>query len=293
MPGSELAASLFRDRSARVLAGGALVCAVLFMARLHGLAALVALMSVAAAGVVERYERKALEDARPDQTGVPVEAQPRVHAGVADRQTLVDRLDAEWNHEYYAGQPTALLLISVDAHEQLYAQADALAGDVAMLTLSSALARMLPREADLLARYDESTFAVILSGTDLPGSLRVAARLRWATVRLGIANARTTSGFLTTCMGLAVQHGIDPAGTGALMAAAEGALGEAQRVGYDSLEYVVLGEESPVSAALPQGSASPQASGLSSFQAQGFIPKLPAIRAWTPERAQVMHSPQS
>jgi hypothetical protein len=72
------------------------------------------------------------------------------------------------------------------------------------------------------------------------------------------------------------------------MAAAEGALGAAQRVGHDSLEYVVLGEESPLGASSPL-----KDSGRSSFQAQGFIPKLPAIRAWTPERAQVMHSPQS
>ncbi len=293
MPASEFAASVFRHRSTRFLAGGLLVCAVLLAVRLHGLAALVALVSVASAGAAQCLTKKASADGGADQPDASMEEQRRAYAGVVDRQTLEARLDAEWNHEHYLGQPTALLLIEVDAYEQLYAQADALAGEVAMLTLSSALARMLPRAADLLARYNESTFAVILSGTDLPGSLRVAARLRWATVRLGIANAQTKSGFLTTCMGLAVQHGIDPGGRVALISAAEGALGQAQRVGHDSLEYVVLGEESSLSAGSPHVTASAKDPGRSSFQAQGLIPKLPAIRAWTPERAEAMHWPQS
>jgi diguanylate cyclase (GGDEF)-like protein len=278
--------SFLRHGSTRLLGCGALLCIVLFAAHWHVLATLVALISVAAAGAAQRLQEQSSEPSRTAQ-GTPAQ---RLDSGIATRQTLESRLDQEWHREGAAGQPTALLLIAVDASEYLHAHSGALAGDVAMLTLGSAVVRMLPRHADLLARYDDSTFAVLLSGTDLPGSLRVAARLRWAIVRLGIANPGTTSGFLTVCMGLAVQHGIGT--TSGLLATAEGALASAQAIGHDSLQYVVPDDsESPPGAAAGSGLLLTAAD----MQTVPSAPpaRLPAIRAWTPERAPALHSPQS
>jgi diguanylate cyclase (GGDEF)-like protein len=256
---------------------------VLFTAHWHVLATLVALISVAAAGAAQRFQEQSSAPGRKSE-GPSTSAQ-RLESGVATRQTLESRLDEEWHREGAASQPTSLLLIAVDASEHLHAQGGALAGDVAMLTLASAVARVLPRQADLLARYNDSTFAVLLSGTDLPGSLRVAARLRWAMVRLGIANPGTASGFLTVCMGVAVQHGINS--TSGILAAAEGALASAQAIGHDSLQYVVPDSESPPA---PSGSGLLlTAANVQTVQSA----RLPAIRAWTTERAPVLHSPQS
>ncbi len=279
--------SFFRHGSARFLLGGALLCAVLLLARQHMLAALGVMVVVAAAGALRRAQEEASRRPRPSPLHPPVNAFRPISSGLATRQTLEARLAEEWARERPPGDPTAVVLIAIDAFDHLREQGGAMAGDVAMLTLASALSRMLPRGADLLVRYNDSTFAVLLSGTDLPGSLRVAARLRWSIVRLGIANAGTASGFLTACTGVAVQHGMAKGGTPALLAAAEGALAAAQLAGHDRLEYAVLGSDS-----LPDSHAL-QASIPSLDSASAPDARLPAIRAWTPERAPALHSRQS
>jgi diguanylate cyclase (GGDEF)-like protein len=276
------------------------------LARQQVLAALAALLVVAAAGALRRVlEQGRLEGVRSAggaQSGAA--GAPGVRGQVAktivDRRTLNAMLDAEWVREQGSGTPTALLLLVVDAYEHFREQGP-IAGDVTMLTLASALLRSLPREADLLARYDESTFAVVLRGTDLPGSLRVAARLRWSIVRLGIANPRTTSGFLTICIGLVVQHGPALGGTEGLLNAAGTALDKARSHGDDRLEYMVLGLESQPSGAPEPTAASAQAStrasapmtDLVAAQAVAAGAGLPTIRARSAERGQVVHSPQS
>ncbi len=278
---------MFRYGSARFVVCGAVMCAGLLLARQHVLAALSALVAVAALGAL----RRAQEQASPRGLGGPparvTSAQGRLAKTAVDRQTLEAALDAEWAREHRAGDPTALVLLAVDAFEHIEEQGGPLAANVAMLTLASALGRSLPREADLLARYNDSTFAVMLRGTDLPGSLRVAARLRWAIVRLGVANAGTASGFLTACTGMAVQHGAPAGGTPALLAAAERALAAAQTIGHDHLEYVELAGEDRAENA-PASAAAQIAAHVSAISSG-----LTSIRAWGSESAQVVHSPQT
>jgi diguanylate cyclase (GGDEF)-like protein len=194
---------------------------------------------------------------------------------IGDRKGLDAKLESERLRDTRSEEPTSLLLIAVDAFEELKQEEGTLAVEVTMLTLASALARMLPRQGDLLARYNDSTLAVVLRGTDLAGSLRVAARLRWAIVRMGIANESTASGFLTSSIGLAVQHDLASGRTSNLLSTAEAALAAAQTLGHDSLDYRVLGADSRIESNACVHIA------------------LPALRAWSPERAPVLHSPQS
>ncbi len=296
-------ASIVRQGSTGLLVCGAALCTALLLARQQVLASLSALLVVAAAGALRRLvEQGRLQGHR--SAGGPLigaadapGARGQVSKSIVDRQALEAVLDAEWVRDQRPGTPTALVLLSVDAYEHFREQG-AIAGDVTMLTLTNALLRSLPREADLLARYDESTFAVVLRGTDLPGSLRVAARLRWSIVRLGIANARTASGFLTASIGLVVQHGPAEGGTEGLLNAAAAVLGKARSTGDDSLEYRVLGLESQASSGSPEPAqattrASAQMTDLVAAQAGAGASGLPSIRAWTGERAHVVHSPQS
>ena len=265
--------SFFRPGSVRLLVCGALLCAALLLTGMYLPGALALFGLAAAAWALRRTVDEACRDRCSGGCTDPSAPKPTWHqaVGIADRQTLEAALDAEWTTEHRPGEPTTLVLIALDGFDHLQEQGGAVAEDVAMLTLANALRRSLPRQADLLARFDRSTFAVLLRGTDLPGSLRVAARLRWAIVRLGIANARTTSGFLTACMGLAVQHGRCSGGTPALLAAAESILGSAQRAGDDGLEYVVLGSQRRP----PESQDQPAL----------VTTTLPAIRAWTSKQA--------
>ena len=295
-------ASFFRQGSGRLLLCGALLCAALFTAHLPVMATIVALLIVAMAGALRRFQEQKSETAsRPLARTPPAVQGDRPARGIASRRSLERKLQEEGARDKRPGDPTALLLISVDAFSQLQGPGgqqgtqrpgvqqqgvsepgNNVAAEVAMLTLSCALQRMLPREADMLARYDDSTFAVVLSGTDLPGSLRVAARLRWAVVRLGIANPGTASGFLTVSMGIAVKHGLNSHEGEALLLDAESVLDAARRTGDDSLKYILLcGESSAGSTDSQLSSPAPPASRA-----------LPAIRAWTPEPASVLYSPQ-
>ena len=272
-------ASSFRRGSAPLLVCGALLCAALFMAGQHLLATLALLVLVAAAGAL----RRAAESGNQAHPGSARERQQPA-GGLADRQALAARLDQEWRRDRRPDEPTALLLIAIDAPQLLRSQESPLALEVAMLTVSATLARMLPRDRDLLARYDETTFAAVLQGTDLPGSLRVAARFRWAIVRLGIAHPGSASGFLTACIGIAVQHGAGTGDPNALLLSTEASLHRAQQVGHDRLEYAELccdGSAGSAAANPPPGQAPPLSAGR------------PTIRAWTPERVSALQLPQS
>jgi len=295
-------ASFLRQGSTGLLVCGAVLCTGLVLAQQQVMAALSALLVVAAAGALRRVlEQGRLEGIRsvgavPSGAAGAPDARGQAAKTIVDRQALEAKLDAEWAREERPGTPTALVLLAVDAYEHLRDQGG-IAGDVTMLTLANALLRSLPREADLLARYDESTFAVVLRGTDLPGSLRVAARLRWSIVRLGIANARTASGFLTASIGLVVQHGPSSGGTGGLLNAAGTILNKARSSGDDSLEYMVLDLESQAAGAPELAGVSTRSSARTPDNAgsQAFAAGtgLPAIRAWTGERSHAVHSPQS
>ncbi len=264
------AVAMDRRGSAGLLVCGVLVCAAFWIEGMPRLAVSGFLLIAALAGAVRQVQAGSGRGEH-GQESQALGSDRQAAPGMADRAMLEARLEEEGRRERRAGEPTALLLIGVDEFDRLQAQG-ALTADVAMLTVASTLTRMLPRAADLLARYDERTFAVVLRGTDLSGSLRVAARLRWAIVRLAIANPQTESGLLTVCIGVAVQHELTAGGREKLMVAAEAALGAAQQGGTDRLEYVEFAE----SRAIDAGESSRV---------------LPAIRAWTPEHAR-LYSPQ-
>ncbi|HEY0786780.1 MAG TPA: GGDEF domain-containing protein, partial [Acidobacteriaceae bacterium] len=166
--------------------------------------------------------------------------------GIATRAGLETSLQNEWRRVRSPGEPTSLVLIGVDDFSGLLHADGAVPAEVTLLTLARALARMLPRGSDLFAHHDASTFAALLPGTDLPGALRVAARLRWTILRLGIVRghtAATSPGFVTASMGVAVQR--EPACEGALLSAAQQALHAASARGCDQLEYTSLDSVSP------------------------------------------------
>ena len=204
-------------------------------------------------------------------------AQQDLLTGLPDCDALFSKLAEEWKRERRVKEPTALLFVSVDAFAALEQENGPMGSDVALLTVARALDRMLPRKADLLARYDRATFAVVLPGTDLPGALRVAARLRWSVVRLGIAHRALESGFVSASIGVAVQHGVPVEGSTALITAACSALHTAQATGVDRLEYTVLGEDAV--AAAPAEATEPL--------------RLPSLRAWTARPETTLHTLQS
>ena len=322
--------SFFRRGSAPVLLCGGLLSAALFSTGLYLAGALCILVVCGLSGALHRRGTHRLEQLSAGQCAssssrIPVHSAQPTDAkltGIAHRPALEARLqqlaaEPASTRGQAPQQPTALLLLTVDAYDLLHEQAGAVAADVAMLTLSSALGRALPRQADLLARYNRSTFAVLLCATDLPGSLRVAARLRWAITRLGIANPHTPGGLLTISIGIAVHHDLFTAGAPGLLTAAEQTLLAATQAGHDALEYQVSGQNGILDLghgadlnrsqkrsqnlsqtfegfthspdpALDRGSSrAPRPSPI-----PGGAPEhgLPSVRAWTVERSVVLHS---
>ncbi len=309
--------SFFRRGSAPVLVCGGLLSAALFSTGLYVAGALCVLVVCGLSGALHRRGPHRL--AQPPASlcassssristspggspTLPVQTSELKRPGIADRVTLEARLQqlasqltvyADSTREQVPAEPTALLLLTVDAYDLHHERAGAVAADVAMLTLASALSRALPRQADLLARYSRSTFAVLLCATDLPGSLRVAARLRWAITRLGIANPHTPTGLLTVSIGVAVHHDLPGAGPAALLTAAEQTLQSAAQAGHDALEYHVsgqdLGQALDHSLDHSQDPASERRPSLAPRHTAALA--LPAVRAWTVERSPTRHSP--
>jgi diguanylate cyclase (GGDEF)-like protein len=160
--------------------------------------------------------------------------------GLPDRDALYKKLQQEWQRERRLAEPTALLLIEVDALSRQEGAQDRATFALTMQTVAGVLRRGMPRRTDLLVRYDHATFAVLLPSTGLPGSLRVAARLRWAVVQLGSEDWGLRQSSWTVTMGVAVQQGLVNGSSTTLMRAAEINLQKARRRGPDSLEHILI-----------------------------------------------------
>jgi diguanylate cyclase (GGDEF)-like protein len=151
---------------------------------------------------------------------------------------LAAKLAEESSRERLPQEPTALLLIGLDDAQQLSQSEGCAAAQLVQLTVARAFGAALPRRADLLARLDESTFAAVLPGTDLPGALRVAARLRWAVLRLGIPHPSRET--VTVSFGLAVECGAITQEGARLVGTARALLRQAQSAGGDRTQHEVL-----------------------------------------------------
>jgi diguanylate cyclase (GGDEF)-like protein len=98
--------------------------------------------------------------------------------GIANRRSLDEHLQFEWESCMRAEKPLTVLLIDVDEFKQYNDAFGHLQGDGCLRIVAEALEKSLGRTDDFAARYGGEEFAVLLPDTTLKGGARVAERIR-------------------------------------------------------------------------------------------------------------------
>jgi len=109
---------------------------------------------------------------------------------LANHEQFLEFVEREWRRGRREKQPVSLIFLDVDHFRSFNRQFGRPAGDDCLRQIGKAVEGLAGRAGDLIARYHRDEFAVVLSGTDTTGALRVANKIRQAVENLEIPAAR-------------------------------------------------------------------------------------------------------
>lgn len=156
-------------------------------------------------------------------------------AHLLDRAGFDARLAQEWDKARGAQQPLSLLLIDIDLFRAYVdAHADRLGQD-RLQKIAATLGSAVFRPTDIVARYGDDEFAVLLPGVHEGGARVVAARVRSLINALAMPYKGGVGGIVTVSIGVAALTPADEAGAPQLVALCQEALAQAKRMGRDSI----------------------------------------------------------
>ncbi len=124
-----------------------------------------------------------------------------------NRRALQRSLQAEWDAALKTGQPLSLAMISIDDLDALWADSNRAAMDEGIAGLARNL-RLLTRPADMLARFSEREFVLLMPASgkeaaqdavqalfDIIGSFNFASAKQKPALSIGIATLRPRKGY--------------------------------------------------------------------------------------------------
>ncbi|HEY9736996.1 MAG TPA: diguanylate cyclase [Trichocoleus sp.] len=158
---------------------------------------------------------------------------------IANRRFFDEYLDTEYRRQQRQGTPLALILCDVDHFKRFNDTYGHPVGDDCLKAIAQAIAGVLKRPGDLLARFGGEEFAVVLPDTDLPGALTLGEDILTVVrqLRLPVAGLSTPAQ-VTISMGIVSLDTLSVDSPAALVQAADRALYQAKAQGRDG--YCVL-----------------------------------------------------
>jgi diguanylate cyclase (GGDEF)-like protein len=158
--------------------------------------------------------------------------------GIANRRTLDQRLEFEFQAARRSGQPISLLMIDVDHFKSLNDSMGHLVGDSYLVRVAQTLRDALSRTNDFVARYGGEEFVVLLPTTADAGAVRIAGRLHTAISNLRLVHPSSPSGRLTISIGCTTADVFTHHSPIALVRAADRALYMAKTHGRNRTEFL-------------------------------------------------------
>jgi len=156
-------------------------------------------------------------------------------ASLPDRAGFDERLAQEWDKARRGHQPLSLLLIDIDLFRAYVdTHADRLGQD-RLQKIAATLGRAVFRPTDVVARYGDDEFAILLPGVHEGGARVVAARVRSLVNALAMPHSGGVGGIVTVSIGVAALTPADEAGPQPLVALCQEALAQAKRMGRDNI----------------------------------------------------------
>jgi len=123
---------------------------------------------------------------------------------VADQRGVEDFVDVEWSRAARDATSLSLILLQVDSFKGLMESRGRLAGDECLLQISTEVASTIRRPMDLLGRYGDEGFAIVLPATEAYGAVYLAETIRQQVGTLDIPNpASQKSKWVSVSLGVA------------------------------------------------------------------------------------------
>ena len=156
--------------------------------------------------------------------------------GLWNRRTILEILRREVTRAAREGTSVGVIMADLDHFKRLNDTLGHLAGDSALRETSRRMGLTL-RPYDALGRYGGEEFLVVLPGSDLPGTMAVAERMRHAIAEVPVA---TPMGMTPVTASLGVAAGAGPSlDAEGMIRMADGALYRAKRLGRNRVEVAV------------------------------------------------------
>jgi diguanylate cyclase (GGDEF)-like protein len=145
--------------------------------------------------------------------------------GVSNRRHFEEMLEAEWRRASRTRSPLSVVMIDIDEFKPYNDTLGHQAGDECLRRVATALASVLHRAGDLLARYGGDEFVAVLPVTDQASALAMADCLRKKVEELGIPGpSGQRDKALTVSVGVSTAFPGEEGGGERLLAAADKAL---------------------------------------------------------------------
>ena len=123
---------------------------------------------------------------------------------VANHEQFLEFLEREWRRARRDGLPLSLIFVDIDHFRAYNRQFGRKSGDDVLKQVGRALAGVVGRPGDLVARYHRDEFAIVLASTDAPGSFNISEQIRQAIHDLQLPAAKdATIAFVTASVATA------------------------------------------------------------------------------------------
>jgi two-component system chemotaxis family response regulator WspR len=123
---------------------------------------------------------------------------------VANHEQFLEFLEREWRRARRDGLPVTLIFIDIDHFRAYNREFGGKAGDDVLKQVGRALAAVVGRPGDLVARYHRDEFALVLASTDGPGAFNISEHVRQSIEQLQIPAAKDApSGSVTASVATA------------------------------------------------------------------------------------------
>lgn len=109
---------------------------------------------------------------------------------VANHEQFLEFLEREWRRARRDGLPLTLIFIDIDHFRAYNREFGRKAGDEVLKQVGRALAAVVGRPGDLVARYHRDEFALVLASTDGPGAANISEHVRQCIEQLQVPAAK-------------------------------------------------------------------------------------------------------
>lgn len=117
---------------------------------------------------------------------------------VANHEQFLEFLEREWRRARRDGLPLTLIFIDVDHFRAYNREFGRKAGDEVLKHVGRALATVVGRPGDLVARYHRDEFALVLASTDTPGAFNISEHVRACIQQLELPSAKDAPAAVVT-----------------------------------------------------------------------------------------------